>query len=384
MGTRMKAFIAIASLCSGLILVSPVKAHADWEKTGNFDGEFIDIVQVGSVLVATLGDLFPGYDKPGKLYRSQDTGATWQQIQFSGGPTHFRCLAVMGDTLFAGNLGGVFLSTDQGNTWSEHSSGLRDSLSPEIPSVIRFLKVGNVLYAGSRNSVFRFGVKEDAWVRVGPRLLAGEVFSLAVHKGRLFAGLAGYKNVVRLSEDSLAWEEKAAGLGQPGSVICMIGTSTSLLVGIMTRQVFQSLDLGESWTKAFPIVAPHTVFSFAGSGNHVYAGTHGGAYRSLDGGATWDRFNTGENSSGLTFSTLFIAGGNPDSGGYLIGGTQGMGIWRRSLSDSAVATHVRPSVKSRTPERRNRRSVVGFRVRNGSDESGEMINAQGRPIGKVK
>jgi len=85
----------------------------------------------------------------------QWAGAQWVQ---TSGPTgcDILALAVSGTNLFAGTEGdGVFLSTDNGASWTAASSGL-----PEDTEILCLAVNGPNLFAGTGSSVCRFPLSD--------------------------------------------------------------------------------------------------------------------------------------------------------------------------------------------------------------------------------
>ena len=87
-------------------------------------------VSAVSALVVDGSNLFAGigYDASVStgdgVFLSTDNGASWTQVNSGLTNTNVNSLAVSGTNLFAGTSGGVFLSENNGINWSEVSTGL--------------------------------------------------------------------------------------------------------------------------------------------------------------------------------------------------------------------------------------------------------------------
>ena len=95
-------------------------------------------------------------------------------------------LVVSGTNLFAGNLGsGVFLSTDNGTSWTATNAGLTNT------NVSALAVSGTNLFAGTDGGVFLSTNNGTSWTAVNSGLTNTYVLALAVSGMSLFAGTAG-------------------------------------------------------------------------------------------------------------------------------------------------------------------------------------------------
>ncbi len=121
----------------------------------------------------------------GGIFRSTDNGQTWTPV--TAGLSNQTILALTigndGSTLFAGTDGGVFRSTDQGVTWSGVNTGLPTGLS-----LRSFAVSGGKLYAGSFLGVFLTEDGGASWKQINAGLLDIRVGGLALDGGTLLAG----------------------------------------------------------------------------------------------------------------------------------------------------------------------------------------------------
>ena len=183
--------------------------------------------------------------------------------------TYVYSLAVSGTNLFAGTLGHVFLSTNNGASWV--NSGFT------INTYVNALAVsGTNLFAGTEGGgVFLSTNNGTNWIAASTGLTNTRVGALALFGTNLFAGTAG--------------------------------------------GVFLSTNDGTSWTAGVPELTSTTVICFAVNGMNIFAGTSRGVYS----------FSSGWVNTGLAdtlIQTLTVSGTN------LFAGTQG-GVWRRPLSE---------------------------------------------------
>ena len=160
-------FAAIASA-----VVRP--AYAQWVQT---NGPFA--VRVYSLAVSDT-NLFAGVD--GGVYLSTNNGTSWTSI-YAG---YVDALLRSGGNLFAGSYEGVLLSTNNGTSWSTVNTGLTNTI------VLSLAVSGTNLFAGiGVGGVFLSTNNGTGWTGINRGLTNSVVWSLAVSGTSLFAGTEG-------------------------------------------------------------------------------------------------------------------------------------------------------------------------------------------------
>ena len=117
---------------------------------------------------------------PNAVYLSGDNGATWTSVS-TGLPStsYIPSLAIIGSNLFAATGTGVYLSTNDGTNWSQVNNGLTGT-------IVRSLAVkGTELFAGTASGVFRTSNNGTNWTAT---TLTHNMTSLCVVDTNLFAG----------------------------------------------------------------------------------------------------------------------------------------------------------------------------------------------------
>jgi len=114
------------------------------------------------------------------VYLSTNNGTSWSAVNSDLPYNYVRALALNGTNLFAAVYAtGVFLSTNNGASWSAVDSGLTNSY------VECFAVSGGNIFAGSRPGVFHSTNNGTSWVNVGLDL--NTINSLAIMGTDLFA-----------------------------------------------------------------------------------------------------------------------------------------------------------------------------------------------------
>lgn len=172
----------------------------------------------------------------GGLYVSTDNGQSWMPNPGLA-DAFVRSLAFDGNYLFASTLKGVFRSSDRGQTWSLSNNGLDVGIfraNGLFQTVCPLAVVGSAAFIGTPVGLFRSSNQGSSWedVRLDPR--GGKVEKLAVSGQRVFALHLGGSSEAYLSTDGgQSWSLAAAGLPAVAPVIqdlAMLGESAYAVV----------------------------------------------------------------------------------------------------------------------------------------------------------
>jgi hypothetical protein len=237
--------------------------------------------------------------------------------------------AVSGTNLFAGG-DGLFLSTNNGTSWTTADSGLTSLY-------VSALAVSDTnIFAGTADGVFLSTNNGTSWTAVDAGLTDPDgilpVSSLAVSPNEaggtnLYAGTED-GGVFLSTNNGASWTAVNSGLGfTSGSVadVCALTVSgTNVFAGVWSvgyspGGVFVSTNNGTNWTAVNTGLTISSVHALAVSGRNLFAGTSGGGvFLSTNSGTSWNPLNR----SYLTFDVLCFA----LSDSILFAGTDGGGI----------------------------------------------------------
>lgn len=174
---------------------------------------------------------------------------TWQATSGPAGG-YVRALTRDGMTnLFAATSGGVYKSTNGGDSWALSANGLGNSLVYSLA-----VSPNGTMYAGTfYNRVFRSTDSGNSWSQVGQNVYF-IVNAIAINsQGDVFAGIeegdskAGNGGTVHRSTDNgNSWTEVNTGLPDSPVYQVRIGSDGILFVG-MRHGLFRSTNNGSSW-----------------------------------------------------------------------------------------------------------------------------------------
>lgn len=129
------------------------------------------------------------------MFKSVDAGVTWTPIETARDAEGF---AKLGDKYFAVGYSGVYVSTNQGDSWTLSNSGLSNSWPSDI------IVSGEKLYIATQHGVFVSTNAGDSWNRAGtgwPDLTVAR--QIAISNGKIFAATGNH--VYSLEGDESEW-----------------------------------------------------------------------------------------------------------------------------------------------------------------------------------
>ena len=286
-------------------------ANAQWQQVGT---EYITV----NALAINGNTIYAG-TSANCIFSSTNNGDSWTYLNNGIANSAILSLASIGTNIFAGfSGGGVFLSTNNGASWGPVNNGLSDLY---ISSLI----VNDTnLIAGTEHGLFLSTDKGNSWISLG--LTSNFIYSLAVSGNNILCG--AYNSGVLLSTDNgNTWNAVNTGLTD-NMVYSLAINGIYIFAGTEYGGVFLSLNNGNSWTTASIGIPYGSIYSLAIKGNNIFAGTTNGVFLTTNNGITWIDINSGLPTqrviSCFTFDNIYA---------YI--SDNGLGVWRRPLSDFA-------------------------------------------------
>ncbi len=283
--------------------------HRGLETVGSIGRVVIDPEDDDVAFVAAMGSLFGNNSERG-IYRTQDAGASWEQVLFVSDSTGGIDLAIHpedGDIIYAamwerirkvynrqygGATSGIFRSLDGGNTWQELTSGLPVVAEAKGRIGLAISESSpNIIYAfyanadGTLNGIYRTDNGGDNWIRI-PADVATVTFNWWF--GKIY--------VHPTNPDELY---------------------------LTNLSMFRSQDGGRQWTQVFQDahVDHHAMAIHPANADLVYNGNDGGVYLGKSPAYDSSFYKNGMNN--IQFYTCEI---DPNNSSILYGGTQDNGI----------------------------------------------------------
>jgi hypothetical protein len=271
------------------------------EQPADAKGPAWKLVQIWS-LEAKDGVVWAG-TLPGGLFRSDDGAASWQlneslwhqpgRVEWFGGGydvpgIHSICPhpTRSGELLVGISCGGVWVTRDDGATWTVQCKGLRAAYMPpdqaEDPNVqdphriVRSPSAPDVLWMQHHNGIWQSTDNAATWQEVSGVPLANFGFAVAVHPGEpqtawFVPGVADQQRVPvdaalvvnRTRDGGRSFETLRTGLPQSGCYdlvyrhgLAVAPDGRQLLMGSTTGGLWSSGDGGDSWTAVSNLLPP--------------------------------------------------------------------------------------------------------------------------------
>jgi len=325
----------VICLALAIVLMCP-SASTQWVRTS------LDNVNV-TCLAINGTNLFAGID--GGIFLSTNNGTSWTAVDSGLTYTGVNSLAVSGTNLFAGTYGGgVFLSTNNGVSWTAVNQGL-PKISWDTTRTVPigcFAVSGTNLFAGtgSGDGVFLSTNNGTSWTAVNNGLpkypydtTIYYVNTLAVSGTNLFAGT--YGGVFLSTNNGASWAAADAPFSDFSSIVhigpnVFAGTSGGVFLSTNNGAIWTAVDSGLVHISALAVSGTNL---FAGTGGCGGRGCRDSLFLSTNNGASWTEVDSSLRN-GSYISALVVLGTNlfagllvqPFSGGL-------MGVWRRPLSE---------------------------------------------------
>jgi photosystem II stability/assembly factor-like uncharacterized protein len=212
------------------------------------------------------------------LYRSRDSGATWQQITLGFAP---RALVVVNDSLaFAASTNAVFRSLDGGTLWQQTAS---------LPSAMTIQSLAfayNALYAATPLSIMRSRTLGQDWQSVNTGFSTHTISGIFANDSALFANIPTLSGFHRF--ENSRFTPVALPNGRPPT---FMGVTQTSFWATSSDSVLWCSGNGRDWTRVGVLSGgAEKLYSVVGQyqDREVYISTSKGGFRSSDMGQTWE------------------------------------------------------------------------------------------------
>lgn len=249
---------------------------------------------------------------------SKDGGVTWTAASFASHVDHhdIRFFNGSGDTVFSANDGGLFISTDTGDTWTGLNNGMHIG---ELYSISSGAHTPYLRLSGRQDEGTL--LQDTSWEEIvsggdGMECLI-DPFNENLFFGAIENGLIGYStnNGQSINIAAYYFYTGANGPGAwntPYAYIYQPDSGAALYVA--KDYIYKSSNLGHTWrTLNSPaLTGSDNLYQLmaisATDPNYIYAATYYKLYRSTDGGVTFTRIGS---TLSKIFTSLAVSESNP-------------------------------------------------------------------------
>jgi len=261
----MKSLCLLLIFLLGMIFSN--ESQAQWQVSG------LSWWQVNTFAVSDT-NLFAGTSLGG-VHLSANNGKSWTAVNTGLTCSCVNVLAISDTNLFAGTggdamNGGVFLSTNGGTNWTAVNTGLTNT---DITALV----ISNTnIFAGTDKGIYLSTNNGESWTRAG--LENADVTALVASGTNLFAGTCNPESIsggiFHSTNDGSSWTPVCAGFAD---VTALVSSDTNIFAGT-DNGVFLSTDNGSNWVQAG--LESIGVITLALSGTNLFAGTEiGGVWK---------------------------------------------------------------------------------------------------------
>lgn len=263
-------------------------------------------------LGATIASI--GINSQGHIYthsfRSFDGGVSWQEIT---PPSFIRTFAFGSpNKIFGGTYDGVYLSTDNGASWTARNAGIGN-----IPLNALLLDADGHFYAGSAGAGIFYSSDEGvSWTPRNSGLGSLDVSSLARGPaGEVYAGTRS-QGVYRSTDQGLTWAPVNGDLPDLHVRTIAVDVNSELYIGTDGGGIFKSTDAGNTWSAKNRNINVENLNAALQTGSNGFLLATGGSgiFHSPDGHGGWSVKNAG--LANLNVTDLATA-----NGGAIFAGT---------------------------------------------------------------
>lgn len=286
---------------------APVSAAAPRSaKSTAGEGTWRTVATPGS---GSYGNLRPSLVRHGKalfaasdsgVFRSRDGCRSWQRVSRE----ETKSLASDGRKLYAGGMHDMFRSADDGGTWASISGSLN------IDTGVKGFAFapGNLYALVDIAGVFRSRDGGESWTLPTEGVERNAMFAVAASGATV---LVGTMRGVSVSRDNGATWRQAEG---PGEILSLLVHEGRIFAGTFQSGVWSSDDLGVSWNEERAELDADAVFALCAWKGEVVAGTGAnGVFRFESARDIWTPLGNGLETRGIsalaaTGSELYAAG----------------------------------------------------------------------------
>lgn len=271
---------------------------------------------IPTVWCSSVGDIYAGTSSG--IYLSSDNGNTWLKKSTNVDPPNYaRTFCEGKDKAIYMGAFAVFRTTNKGELWKELPSngGLEYDY---INSIV--IGDDSDIYVGAGNGFFISKNLGTNWTKSIAGMADTSVNTLIINStGVIYAG-TNEEGLFKSSDRGLSWVKAGIGL-RTLQVDCLVISPKGFLLAGTYNGVFKSTDDGENWF-ATDIKSWTNTLTIDRIG-YIYAGMVGrGIFRSSNDGSTWESFNSGIQNN---WSVVSMA---VDSSGFIYASINKEGLYR--------------------------------------------------------
>lgn len=214
----------------------------------------------------------------------------WQEFNNGLSNKMVISLGVLNGKIFAGTFNGLFVSSDDGESWVRCNNGISYNDKTNVNRVTFIKVIGNKIFTGIEGTLYLSEDSGETWVNKYNKQSDNQYeLHMDITNEKLFLSVYGVG--MYCSEDfGNNWVLKNNGLVK-NTILSVAAQGNIILCGINGGGIYLSENNGENWTN---VLSNQSIQAFTFSGENIFAGSYGGGvYFSSNGGKKWFAKNEG-------------------------------------------------------------------------------------------
>ena len=288
----MKILIVIS--CFLLIFITPKIYPAVWRQN-------LPVNSIVNSFVVNGNEIYSATKADG-VFLSTNNGESWISVSNGLPSADVTSIAVNGNYLIAGVSGkGLYSSTDRGENWSAVSTALK------FKYVLSLAVIGNTIYAGTTNGGF-YSTTDNGinWSTINTGLPANDITCILISGTNIFAGTMG-AGVFTTTNGGSSWTEINTGLTNK-LILNLSGIGDRIYAGTQGDGLFYTTYNGTGWNQLSGLLRLE-VYGLSLIDSSIYAGTNIGFFLSTNNGTNWGLLKTNLPLTNRIIRRTFINGG---------------------------------------------------------------------------
>jgi len=315
-----------------LFLFPALCVNAQWKKTALYNLEFVGCLAQSISSFNGVTTYYQYAGTSGGVFISTNYGDSWTPfntgLYFNSSDITIKSIITRNNVIYAAGYGGVFRSTNWGIQWTsiaDYNNGFSVYASTSMAINDPFL------YASSLSvGVMKSTDNGTTWTSIKsglPQTPIPDINQLYLPKTgtppTLFAATS--MGIFANPNNGNIWYPASSGIPPSTSINAVVNLGSTMLAGTING-LYHSSNNGTYWYQVSGVYA-NAFYCFAVYGNFIFAGTGSGVFVSTDTGYNWTNVSAG---SGIDYTPIYSIAVFQDQ---LMVGTYQKGVWKRKITE---------------------------------------------------